>query len=200
MTIGAQTPTKLPFRAPEGDAEQSLPDGAVHQFLLPTPGWGAVAGASGDAKKLVTQLAGAQVEQLKAWKNGVQKKPKTTGGKSSQLARLQAAACRVEFLWKLVAKRMELSEREIARTIHVWGADREEDAEEYAFLRHDKQNADQSLPLSKEQVFTDLFAAEAPLTGASSRSWTHGVHCGSGRWRRWDCWTGRTRSTTRIRW
>ncbi|MYX07422.1 hypothetical protein GTW98_11475 [Streptomyces sp. SID8375] len=159
-TIGAQTPTKLPFRAPEGDAEQSLPDGAVHQFLLPTPGWGAVAGASGDAKKLVTQLAGAQVEQLKAWKNGVQKKPKTTGGKSSQLARLQAAACRVEFLWKLVAKRMELSEREIARTIHVWGADREEDAEEYAFLRHDKQNADQSLPLSKEQVFTDLFAAE----------------------------------------
>uniref|UniRef100_UPI0011DF02B6 hypothetical protein n=1 Tax=Streptomyces sp. WAC01526 TaxID=2588709 RepID=UPI0011DF02B6 len=159
-TIGAQTPTKLPFRAPEGDAEQSLPDGAVHQFLLPTPGWGAVAGANGDAKKLVEQLAGAQVEQLKTWKKGVQTKPKTTGGKGSQLARLQAAACRVEFLWKLVAKRMELSEREIARTIHVWGADREEDAEEYAFLRHDKQNADQSLPLSKEQVFEDLFAAE----------------------------------------
>ncbi|MFE7783634.1 hypothetical protein [Streptomyces nigrescens] len=159
-TIGAQTPTKLPFRAPEGDAEQSLPDGAVHQFLLPTPGWGAVAGASGDAKKLVEQLAGAQVEQLKAWKKGVQTKPKTTGGKSSQLTRLQAAARRVEFLWKLVAKRMELSEREIARTIHVWGADREEDADEYAFLRHDKQNADQSLPLSKEQVFKDLFAAE----------------------------------------
>ncbi|KIZ14605.1 hypothetical protein [Streptomyces natalensis] len=159
-TLGAQTPTKLPFRAPEGDTEQSLPDGAVHQFLLPTPGWGAVAGASGDAKKLVEQLAEAQVEQLRAWKKGVQTKPKTTGGKSSQLARLQAAACRVEFLWKLVAKRMELSEREIARTIHVWGADREEDAEEFAFLRHDKQNADQSLPLSKEQVFTDLFAAE----------------------------------------
>ncbi|MFF9115989.1 hypothetical protein ACF09Y_10325 [Streptomyces massasporeus] len=161
-TIGAQTPTKLPFRAAEdgGGTEQPLPDGAVHQFLLPTPGWGAVAGASGDAKKLVEQLAGQQVEKLKAWKKGVQSKPKTTGGKSSQLSRLQAAARRVEFLWQLVAKRMELSEREIARTIDVWGADREEDAEEYAFLCRDKQNADQSLPLTKEQVFKDLFAAE----------------------------------------
>ncbi|WP_411072972.1 hypothetical protein [Streptomyces sp. cmx-4-25] len=158
--IGAQTPTKLPFRASDDGAEQPLPDGAVHQFLLPTPGWGAVAGASGDAKKLVEQLAGAQVDQLKAWKKGVQSKPKTTGGKASQLARLQAAARRVEFLWKLVAKRMELSEQEIARTIDVWGTDREEDAEEYAFLRHDKQNADQSLPLTKEQVFKDLFEAE----------------------------------------
>ncbi|MFF5879932.1 hypothetical protein ACIQ9M_15480 [Streptomyces californicus] len=159
-TIGAQTPTKLPFRAAGDGAEQSLPDGAVHQFLLPTPGWGAVAGASGDAKKLVEQLAGTQVEQLRAWKNSIKAKPKTTGGKGSQLARLQAAATRVEFLWKLIAKRMELSEREIARTIDVWGTDREEDAEEYAFLRRDKQNPDQSLPLTKEQVFKDLFAAE----------------------------------------
>ncbi|MEJ8640148.1 hypothetical protein [Streptomyces sp. MS2.AVA.5] len=159
-TIGAQTPTKLPFRAAGDGAERLLPDGAVHQFLLPTPGWGAVAGASGDAKKLVEQLAGTQVEQLKAWKKGVQTKPKATGGKGSQLARLQAAALRVEFLWKLVAKRMELSEREIARTIDVWGTDREEDAEEYAFLRRDKQNTDQSLPLTKEQVFKDLFEAE----------------------------------------
>ncbi|MGW3410979.1 hypothetical protein [Streptomyces sp. NPDC000888] len=159
-TIGAQAPIKLPFRVAGDGAEQLLPDGAVHQFLLPTPGWGAVAGASGDAKKLVEQLAGTQVEQLKAWKNSVKAKPKTTGGKGSQLARLQAAALRVEFLWKLVAKRMELSEREIARTIDVWGTDREEDAEEYAFLRRDKQNTDQSLPLTKEQVFKDLFKAE----------------------------------------
>ncbi|CDR10423.1 hypothetical protein [Streptomyces iranensis] len=159
-TIGAQTPTKLPFRATDDGAEQPLPEGAVHQFLLPTPGWGAVAGANGDAKKLVDDLAGPQVKQLKAWKKGVQTKPKATGGKGSQLARLQAAARRVEFLWKLAAKRMELSEREIARTIAVWGADREEDTEEYAFLRRDKQNPDQGLPMTKEQVFNDLFEAE----------------------------------------
>ncbi|GES28549.1 N-6 DNA methylase [Streptomyces angustmyceticus] len=160
-TIGAQTPTKLPFREKGNGAEQPLPDGAVHQFLLPTPGWGAVAGASGDAKKLAEQLAGPQVEHLKAWKNSIKAKPKTVGGKSSQLARLQAAARRVEFLWQLVAKRMELSEREIARTIDVWGTGREEDAEEYAFLRRDKKGAgDTDLPLTKERVFKDLFEAE----------------------------------------
>ncbi|BBC30564.1 uncharacterized protein SGFS_018580 [Streptomyces graminofaciens] len=160
-TIGAQTPAKLPFRDKGSGVEQPLPDGAVHQFLLPTPGWGAVAGASGDAKKLAEQLAGPQVEQLKAWKNSIKAKPRTTGGKSSQLARLQAAARRVEFLWQLVAKRMELSEREIARTIDVWGTGRDEDAEEYAFLRRDKESAgDNDLPLTKEQVFKDLFEAE----------------------------------------
>lgn len=160
-TIGAQTPTKLPFREKVNGAEQPLPEGAVHQFLLPTPGWGAVAGASGDAKKLAEQLAGPQVERLKAWKNGIKTKPKTAGGKSSQLARLQAVARRVEFLWQLVAKRMELSEREIARTIDVWGTGREQDAEEYAFLRRDKVSfGDSDLPLTKEQVFKDLFEAE----------------------------------------
>ncbi|MEU1940905.1 hypothetical protein ABZ554_00130 [Streptomyces sp. NPDC020125] len=160
-TIGAQTPTKLPFREKGNGAEQPLPDGAVHQFLLPTPGWGAAAGASGDAKKLAEQLAGPQVEQLKAWKNSIKAKPKATGGKRSQLARLQAAARRVEFLWQLVAKRMELSEREIARTIDVWGTGRDEDTEEYAFLRRDKESAgDNDLPLTKEQVFKDLFEAE----------------------------------------
>ncbi|MFI1160793.1 hypothetical protein [Streptomyces sioyaensis] len=160
-TIGAQTPTKLPLREKANGAEQPLPDGAVHQFLLPTPGWGAVAGANGDAKKLAEQLARPQVEHLKAWKNSIKTKPKTAGGKSSQLVRLQAAARRVEFLWQLVAKRMELSEREIARTIDVWGTGREEDAEEYAFLRRYKESAgDNDLPLTKERVFKDLFEAE----------------------------------------
>ncbi|MEU6592397.1 hypothetical protein ABZ923_24745 [Streptomyces sp. NPDC046881] len=159
-TVGARTPTKLPFRAPGDGSPQPLPEGAVHQFLLPTPGWGAAAGASGDAKKLVDRLAGPQAARLKEWKKSLQAKPGTTGGKGSQLARLQAAARRVEFLWTLVAKRMELSEREIARTIDVWGTDRPEDAAEYAFLRRDKENADRTLPMTKEQVFQDLFEAE----------------------------------------
>ncbi|GAB7185768.1 type II restriction/modification system endonuclease and methylase domain-containing protein [Kitasatospora sp. Ki12] len=155
-TVAAQTPTKLPFRSAEDGTEQPLPEGAVHQFLLPSPGWGAVA----DAKKLVEQLAGEQVNGLKAWRKTVVTKPKATRGKSSQLARLQAVAERVEYLWRLVAKRLELSEQEIARTIDVWGADRREDAEEYAFLRRDKENAGGTLPLTKEQVFKDLFEAE----------------------------------------
>ncbi|MGY4956554.1 hypothetical protein [Streptomyces nigrescens] len=163
-TVGGTTPVKLSFRDTEGDgAEQALPEGAVHQFLLPTPGWGAVAlvKPANPAGKLIGELVKPELDRLTKWRKAMGAKPKTTGGKGSQLARLQEAAKRVEFLWQLVAKRMELSEREIARTIDVWGAGQEEDAEEYAFLRRDKRNADgDSLPLTKEQVFQDLFEAE----------------------------------------
>ncbi|UUN25391.1 hypothetical protein [Streptomyces sp. FIT100] len=163
-TVGGTTPVKLPFRDTEGDgAEQALPEGAVHQFLLPTPGWGAVAlvKPANPAGQLIRQSAKPELDRLIEWRKAVGAKPKATGGKGSQLARLQEAAKRVEFLWQLVGKRMELSEREIARTIDVWGTGREEDAEEYAFLRRDKTNAEgDSLPLTKEQVFQDLFEAE----------------------------------------
>ncbi|MEW2093270.1 hypothetical protein AB0932_28765 [Streptomyces sp. NPDC006682] len=163
-TIGGTTPVKLPFRDTEGDGvAQALPEGAVHQFLLPTPGWGAVAlvKPANPAGNLIGQSAKPELDRLTEWRKAVGAKPKATGGKGSQLARLQEAAKRVEFLWQLVAKRMELSEREIARTIDVWGAGRKEDAEEYAFLRRDKKNADgDTLPLTKEQVFRDLFEAE----------------------------------------
>ncbi|MFJ4949869.1 hypothetical protein [Streptomyces sp. NPDC088760] len=63
-------------------------------------------------------------------------------------------------VWTLVAQRMELSEREIAGPIDVWGTDRAEDAAECAFLGRGKENADRSLPMTKEQVFEDLFEAE----------------------------------------
>ncbi|MFJ4521343.1 hypothetical protein ACIP4Y_10405 [Streptomyces sp. NPDC088810] len=63
-------------------------------------------------------------------------------------------------MWTLVAQRMELSEREIAGPIDVWGTDRAEDTAECAFLGRGKENADRSLPMTKEQVFEDLFEAE----------------------------------------
>lgn len=175
---GTQAPTPLPFRNNERGGEwQPLPDGAVHQFLLPTPGWAAVTGASGDAKKLLGQLAGDGVDQLKAWKKGILQKPKRrlnakTGkpilaGKTgreatSQYTRLRDAARRAEFLWSLVVKRMELSEREIARTIDVWGADSGEDGE-FAFLRRaaaaGDAEGDSGTRLSKEKVYAELFKA-----------------------------------------
>ncbi|MFF4864493.1 hypothetical protein ACFY3J_22690 [Streptomyces sp. NPDC001231] len=170
-----QAPTPLPFRDNEAGGQwQPLPDGAVHQFLLPTPGWAAVTGASGDAKKLLGQLAGDGVEQLKEWKKGILKKPerkytqagtpridrKTGDEVASQYTRLRDAGRRVEFLWKLVVKRMELSEREIARSIDVWGADPVGD-EEYAFLRREPESAAEGsgARLSKEKVYRDLFEA-----------------------------------------
>lgn len=167
---GTQAPTRLPFRDNEaGGQELPLPDGAVHQFLLPTPGWAAVTRAGGDAKKLLGQLAGDGVEQLKEWKKGVLQKPerkytqagtpridrKTGDEAASQYTRLRDAARRAEFLWKLVVKRMELSEREIARSIDVWEADPTDD--EFGFLRRAENGG--ATRLSKEKVYADLFNA-----------------------------------------
>ncbi|MFJ9715686.1 class I SAM-dependent DNA methyltransferase [Streptomyces sp. NPDC101213] len=143
-------PTDLPFR------EGPLPEGAVHQFLLPAIGWGAVAGEP-EAKKLAEDEAKA----LGTWRKGVQKAPTgpkpfretatkavkdpKTGEKTSrpetedekqaryarwckaaektELWRLQGLARRAEFLWSLVATRLELSERAVSRRVDVWGAD-----------------------------------------------------------------------------
>ncbi|MFH8613806.1 hypothetical protein ACH4E8_01865 [Streptomyces sp. NPDC017979] len=128
-------PTDLPFR------EGPLPSGAVHQFLLPAIGWGAVAGES-EAKKLAEDAAKA----LGRWRKGVQKAPKGPkpfqergdesaearrkrhdrwhkAAEKTELNRLQGVARRAEFLWSLVATRLELSERAVARRIDVWGAD-----------------------------------------------------------------------------
>ncbi|HEX5566363.1 MAG TPA: DNA methyltransferase, partial [Streptomyces sp.] len=128
-------PTDLPFQ----DGE--LPEGAVHHFLLPALGWGAVADES-EARK----LAGEQTKALAKWRRGVQKAPKgpkpfqekdgepadkrgkryerwARAAEKTELRRLQRVARRAEFLWSLVAKRLELSERKISRRIDVWGAD-----------------------------------------------------------------------------
>ncbi|MFF3716184.1 DNA methyltransferase family protein [Streptomyces prasinus] len=128
-------PTELPFR------EGPLPEGAVHQFLLPAIGWGAVAGEP-EAKKLAEDEAKA----LGKWRKGVQKAPKgpkpfqergeetaearrkrydrwRKAADRTEVGRLQGVARRAEFLWSLVATRLELSERAVSRRVDVWGAD-----------------------------------------------------------------------------
>ncbi|MEU5323630.1 hypothetical protein AB0G67_43820 [Streptomyces sp. NPDC021056] len=161
---GALAPTPLPFLK-DGEA-QPLPEDAVHQFLLPCPGWAAVTGS-----KEAKELAKTGVEQLAAWKKGILQRPKRStahlnkdgsrkiDGKtgklkaeaSSQFTKLRDAARRVEFLWSAVVKRMELSEQEIARRIDVWQADPADP--EYAFL----ERPEQAVP--KEKVLEDLFNA-----------------------------------------
>jgi len=137
-TAGGLAPTPLPFPEP-------LPTGAVHQFLLPSPGWAAVTGAK-EAKALAGELAGDPMGALGRWKKGVLRSPAT-----AQYERLRGAARRVEYLWGLVARRMEISEGAIARRIPVWGADPSDP--EFAFLDRSQK------PVAKEQVFADLFNA-----------------------------------------
>lgn len=167
-------PTELPFRNGE------LPDGAVHHFLLPAIGWGAVAGES-EAKK----LAEDQAKALGKWRKGIQRAPKApnpfpasatkkvkdpqTGemtrrpetdkekqerydrwakaAEKTELWRLQRVARRAEFLWSLVAKRLELSERKVSRRIDVWGADWLEPSDEAS---------------DKQKVLADLTALGTP--------------------------------------
>ncbi|OHV62896.1 hypothetical protein [Pseudofrankia sp. BMG5.36] len=107
-------PVDLPFR------EGALPGGAIHHFLLPAAGWGAVA-----AEKEAKELAPDDAKRLAAWRRAIAKAPTTKGTKTrpSQADQLAALARRVEYLWKLVQQRLEISEREIRRQIDVWGAD-----------------------------------------------------------------------------
>ncbi|MFC9428074.1 hypothetical protein [Streptomyces sp. NPDC056987] len=151
-------PTELPFR--DGD----LPEGAVHHFLLPALGWGAVAGEP-EAKKLAEE----QAKALGQWRKGVQKAPKckpfeekdgepedkrrarydkwAKAAAGTELGRVAAVARRAEFLWSLVAKRLELSERKVSRRIDVWGAD---------WLTEATEAAD------KQRILDDLTAAGTP--------------------------------------
>ncbi|MFJ3795654.1 class I SAM-dependent DNA methyltransferase [Streptomyces sp. NPDC090088] len=108
--LGA-TPERFPLAEAVGGA--SLPEGAVHHFLLPAKEWGAVA-----AEKEAKALAPAEAKALAAWRKAVTKSPT-----AKQTARLQGLARRAEYLWGLVVRRLELSERDISRRIRVWGAE-----------------------------------------------------------------------------
>ncbi|POM26102.1 hypothetical protein BTM25_04900 [Actinomadura rubteroloni] len=108
-------PKDVPFR------DGAVPDGRIHHFLLPASGWGAVAG-----EKEAKALAPDEAKRLADWRKRLLKDPspkKKQGQKLTQVQRLQAIARRAEFLWDLVVKRLQISEREISRPITVWGAD-----------------------------------------------------------------------------
>ena len=70
-----------------------------------------------DAKQ-AKELAPEQTAALKKWRSAICKRPS-----AKQLDRLRALSRRVERLWELTFRRLEISEREIARQIDVWRAD-----------------------------------------------------------------------------
>lgn len=93
-------------------SEGVIGDGEIHHFLLPAAGWGAAA----DVKQ-ARELIPGRVAALKTWRSGITKQPSP-----KQLGRLRALSRRVERLWELTLRRLEISEREIARHVDVWGA------------------------------------------------------------------------------
>ncbi|WP_284981234.1 DNA methyltransferase [Arthrobacter sp. efr-133-TYG-118] len=96
MTAGTEDPTMV---------------GRIHHFLLPADGWGAAA----DAKE-VKDLAGEAQQELKAWRTKIKSKPRKT-----QVDRMVSLGRRVESLWKLTLRRLQVAESEARRDIDYFG-------------------------------------------------------------------------------
>ena len=109
------TPTDVPMTgmveemANETTATQT--DGRIHHFLLPASGWGSAV----EAKEAVG-LAPDAAAALKKWRSAVTGKPTT-----KQLNALVELAHRVEALWQLTLRRLQIAEAEARRDIPLWG-------------------------------------------------------------------------------
>lgn len=87
--------------------------GKVHHFLLPAEGWGSAV----DAKE-AKALAPEAVDRLKTWRKSFRRKPTT-----AQVTALVDLSWRVEALWQIALRRLQVAEQEIRRAIPVWGTD-----------------------------------------------------------------------------
>ncbi|GAA0804542.1 class I SAM-dependent DNA methyltransferase [Spirilliplanes yamanashiensis] len=93
------------------NADRVATDG-IHHFLLPADGWGSAA----DAKEAAA-LAPDAAKRLKAWRNATKVKPtRQTVDAYAELAH------RVETLWQIAYRRLDLAEHQIRRRIPVWEA------------------------------------------------------------------------------
>ena len=91
--------------------------GAVHHFLLPAEGWGSAVDAK-EAKDLAPEALAA----LKQWRRSIAVRPS-----KKQTDQLENLAYRVESLWQLALRRLQIAEKQIRRSIPLWGADLPED-------------------------------------------------------------------------
>lgn len=97
--------------AMKADGDDPNVVGRIHQFLLPAEGWGSAAEA-----KEVKNLAAEAQKELKVWRTKIKAKPSKT-----QLDRLVALGHRVEALWKLTLRRLQVAETEARRDIDYFG-------------------------------------------------------------------------------
>lgn len=131
----ATAPTDRPLLPADG-VQVELSAEEVHHFLLPAAGWGSVGGA-----KQAKELAKDRAESLRKWSKSVLHRPDT-----KQKRRLAHLAMRVERMWDLTRRRLEISEREVARNITVWG----------------QEPVEHSSTATREQVENALFNPESP--------------------------------------
>lgn len=102
----------------EADTTDPAVEGRIHHFLLPGEGWGAAA----DAKE-VKDIAAQEQKDLKAWTKNTRLALKKT-----QIDRLLALSERVEVLWKVAVRRLQIAESNAARFVDYWPHQRPEQA------------------------------------------------------------------------
>ncbi|MEV4494548.1 class I SAM-dependent DNA methyltransferase [Micromonospora arborensis] len=107
---------RLTSLAADIDAGRVTAEG-IHHFLLPAAGWGA-SDEVNEAKE-ARELYPASRARLASWRKKITTKPTR-----KQVDALADLARRAEKLWQLAAKRLEIAEGEIRRTIPVWGIDK----------------------------------------------------------------------------
>lgn len=90
-------------------------EGRIHHFLLPGEDWGAAA----DAKE-VKALAGENQKKLKAWRKTIRSKLT-----KKQLERMVDLSHRVEALWPIALRRLQVAESEARREIKYFGKQEE---------------------------------------------------------------------------
>lgn len=105
--------------ATNAEQEDAAVVGRIHHFLLPAEGWG----AASDAKE-VKDLAGDAQKALKTWRNSVKNKPS-----KAQVDRLVNLGRRVESLWAISLRRLQVAEQEATRSIDYFGKAEHESVE-----------------------------------------------------------------------
>ncbi|AUI64763.1 restriction endonuclease subunit M [Amycolatopsis sp. BJA-103] len=109
-----EVPRDIPLTSLVDDvANDRVAADGIHHFLLPADGWGAAA----DAKEAAA-LAPNAAKAVKNWRAGVRKKPT-----QKQVNALTELAHRVEVLWQIAYRRLNIAEQEIRRDIPIWGSD-----------------------------------------------------------------------------
>jgi hypothetical protein len=108
-------PTDVPMTGMVGEMANETTarqtDGRIHHFLLPAGGWGSAV----EAKEAVS-LASDAAAAVKKWRSTIAGKPT-----ARQLNALVELAHRVEALWQLTLRRLQIAETEARRDIPLWG-------------------------------------------------------------------------------
>ena len=130
-------------------------DGRIHHFLLPAQRLGIGGRGEGGAATSLRRRPPA----LKKWRKSITNKPSR-----KQVDALVELAHRVESLWQMTLRRLQIAEPEARRDITLWGGTTRTTPQPSPASRSRRPSASRTAP-----------------TSACAGSWTRGRRCGSGR-------------------